>query len=238
MLCKTRSIVLRSIRYSDSSLVVHIYTEQLGRQAFMVKGARRPRSKLPAALFQPLTLLDLEMFHKPRGGLQSIREARRNTDQSRTHEDMARNTIALFLAEVLGKCLREEEHAPGLFAFVHESICELNNRKKGLASFHHEFLMGLTRFLGFSPERAHNPAKPFFDLAEGTFTSLYSGIACLNRADSHLWAALSEGRAEKLQACNRGTRMRLLGFLLTYYRLHMEGFGEINSLEVLRAVFD
>lgn len=238
MLIKTRGIVLRRINYSDSSLVAHIYTEQLGRQAFMVKGARRPRSKMPAVLFQPLTVLDIEMRHKPQGGLQSIREARRNMDQSHTHEDMSRNTIALFLAEVLGKCLKEEEHAPGLFEYLHQGIAELNDRQGGISTFHLEFLMGLTRFLGFSPARNHSPALPFFDLSEGDYTSLYSGLACLNRQDSLLWLELSKGQTGHLRKQDRQTRLRLLGFLLSFYRLQLEGFGEIKSMEILREVFD
>ena len=71
---KTRAIVLKAIRYGDNSLIVKLLTEESGLQSFMVKGAYNKNAKIRAALFQPLTLLEI-VAAKSRGELGYLREA-------------------------------------------------------------------------------------------------------------------------------------------------------------------
>ena len=46
-------------------MIAVIYTEAYGRQSFMVNGARSKRSVIKTVAFQPLYLLDLEIYYKP-----------------------------------------------------------------------------------------------------------------------------------------------------------------------------
>ena len=65
MLYKTRGIALNYIRYRESSIIAKIYTEAFGIQSYIVNGVRSSKSKTNRiALFQPLTLLDMVVYHK------------------------------------------------------------------------------------------------------------------------------------------------------------------------------
>ena len=54
---KTRGIVLRSIKYGETSLVVTVFTELFGIQTYMVNGVRSSKSAR-SVFFQPAAILD------------------------------------------------------------------------------------------------------------------------------------------------------------------------------------
>ena len=74
MLHKTRGIVLKTFNYSETSLIVHVLTEKFGTQSYLLKGVRKNKTKIKMSMLQPLHLLDMVVYHKPNGGLQSIAE--------------------------------------------------------------------------------------------------------------------------------------------------------------------
>lgn len=132
----TRGIVLDHVRYSETSIIVHIYTELFGRQSYMVNGVRKAKSKGKAVFLQPLTLLRLEVSHHERKGVHRIRDFRTEYPFSSLPFDQTKRSIAFFLTEVLSKVLREEEADPGLFEFVYGAIEVLDEGIEGLSNFH------------------------------------------------------------------------------------------------------
>jgi len=76
MLHKTKGIVLNYIKYSDTSIIAKIYTEAFGLQSYIVNSVRSSKAKNKIALFQPLTLLEMVVYHKNHQGLQRISEMR------------------------------------------------------------------------------------------------------------------------------------------------------------------
>ena len=116
MLVETKALVLHSIKYKDSSLIAHCYTETLGIQSFMLKGIlSAKKGKIRKAHFQPLTLLKLQFKRKNIGCLNFIKELRVEQPYQSIYTSIEKNTIVLFLSEVLYKSLREEETNPLLF---------------------------------------------------------------------------------------------------------------------------
>ncbi|MFA4853518.1 MAG: recombination protein O N-terminal domain-containing protein, partial [Bacteroidales bacterium] len=69
MFHKSRGIVLHSIKYSDSSLIVKIYTENFGLQSYILRSARNRKSKMKVGIFQPLALLNFVVSHNKKRGL-------------------------------------------------------------------------------------------------------------------------------------------------------------------------
>ena len=151
MLVETKALVLHSIKYNDSSLIAHCYTETLGIQSFMLKGIlSAKKGKIRKAHFQPLTLLKLQFQHKNKGGLNFIKELRVEQPYQSIYTSIEKNTIALFLSEVLYKSLREEETNPLLFEYLENAVLWLDSND-AIANFHLLFLLKLTQFLGFYP---------------------------------------------------------------------------------------
>ena len=74
MLVKTKAIVLHSFKYSDSRLIVDLFTRESGRMAIAVTISSSRKGKFTKMLFQPLTLLDIEVDIRQNAQLQKIKD--------------------------------------------------------------------------------------------------------------------------------------------------------------------
>src|SRR5699024_3748215 len=74
MIYKTRGIAIRTVKYKNSGLIAHIYTEEFGIQHYLVQGLHKTKSKIKDNLFRGLQLLDLEVYHRNTNKLERIRE--------------------------------------------------------------------------------------------------------------------------------------------------------------------
>ena len=239
MIEKTRGIYLHSVKYSETSLITSIYTENFGRQTFIVNGVRSKTSTVKASIFQPLYLLDIEAYFKPGREINRIRNARLAFPYSSIPFDIRKSTQVLFLAEILYKCLKEEEANPQLFDFLYFSLTMLDVLETGISNFHLYFLFKLTRFLGINPSGENAGISNFFDLENANFVS--HEPAHNQFADKYLttlFARLFDVDATNMEALQytQNDRKLVLGKLLEYYRIHFGNLGEIKSLEVLKEV--
>lgn len=240
MLHKTRGIVLHHIRYSESSLIVRILTEAFGLQSYLVKGARSKRSVMRSSLFQPLTLLDMVVYHRERKELQHIREAEVAEAFHSFSDDVRKSTIAMFVAELLLRSVKEAEAHKDMFAFLASSLHHFDLQDDGVENFHLYLLVKLCRYLGFSPQGSPAEGMVHFDLREGKFTPLKPlHPDYLNEGNSrNLYRLLraEAGNSSDIRL-NSTERESLLTGILTYYQIHQPGMGRIRSLEVLKEVF-
>ena len=60
MLQKTKGIVLHTLKYNDTSIIVDMYTELSGRASFLVTVPRSRKAAVKSVLFQPLSFIELE----------------------------------------------------------------------------------------------------------------------------------------------------------------------------------
>lgn len=215
---KSLGIVLTYIRYRETSILVTIYTKSSGIKSFIENGVRSAKGKHKMALFQPLNLLDLDLFLKDKG-LCRISEAKSAYPFKEIPYNIYKSSIALFLAEVLYKVLKEEEENIPLFDFLEDKIKELDQIKAGLENFHIYFLWELMVFLGIFPETMHE-----------MFSQLGNRSPELEAMMERL---ILRGQAEGL---NRKIRSEMIQVLLDFYHLHLESLGEIKSLDVLHEV--
>lgn len=241
MLHKTRGIVFSYTEYRETSLIVKIYTELFGIQSYIVNSVRKKNAKLNIGLFQPLTLVDLVVYHKERPGLQRISEIRPMPPLKSIPFDIIKSTIVLFLNEVLSKCIKEEEENQLLFEFLFNTIQLFDVQQPVSKDFHLLFLIRLTRHLGFYPIQNYETDVPYFNLVDGKFQSqiplhpyylnesLAKNFSILIRNSVDLSARLSLSSDEK---------KKLIEVILEYYRLHISGFTEIKSHKILEQVFE
>jgi DNA repair protein RecO (recombination protein O) len=241
MLHKTRGIALHSIKYGETSIIAHVYTEEFGRQSYMVKGAYRKKTSVSASLFYPLNLLEMEVYFKPGSNLQKIKEAQNNPIYKLIPFDPQKKAIVVFLSEVLYRTLREEESSPRLFNFIFNSLQILDLKTKIVSNFHLVFLFQLSKFIGFYPLNNYSESEQVFDLLNGRFVSeapIHGHFIHID--ESKLFASLINKGFDDLDSIKLSREMRqyLLEKLVEYYRLHIENMGNIKSLQVLKEVFD
>ncbi len=239
MLYKTRGIVLHSVKYSETSLIVKVYTESFGLQSYLLKGARNPKSKIRPVLFQPLTLLDMVVYRKEKTTLHSIKEVKLGAPLHSISTDIRKSSIVLFLAELIYKSIREEEPNEVLFEFLWHSLLLLDTIEEPFSSFHLLFAIKLSRYLGFQPQQNRSDSNRFFNLREGSFQSVFnSPEECLDETQSTCFFQLMNTDLDQISQLNIPSKIRnpLLDNILFYYQSHLPGKITFRSHEILHTV--
>jgi DNA repair protein RecO (recombination protein O) len=240
MIRKTRGIVLHTTRYGESSLVVHCYTEQCGRQSYMVKGVRKSKKDNRSNLFQPLFILDFEVYHKDSREIQLVKEVSRAMPLNSLPFDMVKSAQAIFMAELIYRVVREEESNPMLAHFLLSSIQFLDALEEASPDFHILFMFQLSRHLGFYPRNNFDEGHIFFDLSSGQFIPHCKDPEMhLDEEASKLWHQymLHEYQSVKDSDFNGLQRKLMLDQLVRFYKSHVAGMGDMRSLEVLHSYF-
>lgn len=239
MLHKTRGIVFKLTDYSESSVVVQVFTEKFGLQSYLINGVKRPKAKIRMNSLQPLHLLDMIVYHKSSGNIQRVSELRHQPVFHTIPYDVVKSALTMFLNEVLYKSVRQHEPDDVLFEFLFHAIEILDSIGAGLANFHLYFLLRLTRFLGFYPDRTSASPSSWFDLKNGIYSPAQPPHAqVIEPPLTAVWINILNSNFDDLQnlQISSANRRVLLEKILTYYQLHVEGFGKVKSHEVLEEV--
>ncbi|MBW2938461.1 DNA repair protein RecO [Aureisphaera sp. CAU 1614] len=238
MQVSSRALVFSSLKYAEADLIVSCFTEKFGLKSYLLRGIlKSKRGKLRTSMFQPLSLLQIEAYHKDKGSLERINEAKVILPYKTLHTEVVKTSLLLFLSEILKNSVKEEEANPSLFQFIENSLKWLDINEK-IANFHLLFLLKLTNFLGFYPDFSENNA-PYFNLMEGNFQQHSLGQFCeegeaivaLIQLDKCEFKYLSELSIPK------SVRLKTLDLLLKYYQLHIQGYKAPKSLPVLTQLF-
>ncbi|MES2732793.1 MAG: DNA repair protein RecO [Bacteroidota bacterium] len=233
MLHKTLGIVIHYLRYRESSIIVKMYTEEFGLQSYIENNVRSAKARNKIALFQPLTLLDLVVYHRPDGGLTRLSEIRCHTPFSSLPYDFHKASIAMFITEMLSKTLKEESGSPPLFHFLFQSILWLDQAEANFENFHLQFLLQLARFLGFSPQSAEEIFEQL--TSAGQSHRGFAGDSSAPEDMLFLDRLIQAEYGESIKV-SHFLRREALEHILSFYQLHIENFGEIKSLPVLQEV--
>ena len=238
MLHKTRGIVLKTINHGDTSVICQIFTDKFGLQSYIIHGAKKSKAKININILQPLHLLDMVVYHKNNGNIQRISEARQLPLFHSIPYELEKSVMALYLTEVLFKCLKQQSPDEYLFEYVFTAVSWLDSSEKAPPNFHLYFLLRLTKFLGFYPALP-KANQYYFDLQDGVFcTDAPHHRLVLQEPHTSQWASLLAANLETLGTVRIPLvdRRILLKFVTDFYRLHIDNFGEIKSHLVLEEV--
>ena len=239
MLKQSRGIVLNFVKYSESSIIAKVFTEEFGLQSYVAKGVRGKKSKTKIALFEPLTQVEIVAYQKENKSIHNLREIRVSYAYQSIPFDVTKRAILFFLDEVLIKTIKEESQAKELFEWLSHALTWFDLNDENSLNFHLVFMMQLTRFLGFHPKKDPAPNYQFFNLESGIFTSSQpNNPNYLSGETAMFFNALHDSSFEDAiqLKLNSMQRRKLLEALIVYYKLHFPGFGEIKSVEVLKAI--
>ncbi|MFO7874161.1 MAG: DNA repair protein RecO [Bacteroidales bacterium] len=240
MIGKTEGIVLHSLKYGENSLIVRVFTREMGMQSYLVRGNRKSRSGSGHNLYQPLTLLHMVVYHKEgREGLHYIREVSCPQPYHSLPYDITKTTVGLFLSEVLTYALKNQDVSQPIFAFIKDSLLFLDQTEGRIADFHLLFMYKLSGYLGFYPRDNYDRTHCFFNIQEGMYQSKPDSTGnCLDATTSSHFHALAGLEYDTLEqsAIPKAYRKALLHHIIDYYRYHLEGLQEIRSHTVLETV--
>jgi len=243
MLFKSKGIIIRTVKFGETSLVASIYTELFGMQSYMVNGVRNSTKKGPgkANLFQPAAMLDLVVYNNEFTKLQRLKEFKWNYLYENILTNVRINAVAVFMIELLRKTIREPETNANLFYFIEDAFLHLDKAKDSVvANFPLYFALHLTSFFGFQITDSHSAENNILDLQNGIFIQerpshphflegRYSEIT------SQLLKAMQPHELDQIRL-NHDVRRYLLQSYMLFYALQIQDFGTMKTLPVLQEV--
>jgi DNA repair protein RecO (recombination protein O) len=242
---KTKGIVLRTVKYGETSVISSVYTELFGVQAYIVKGVRQSSKKSSGKpiFFQPAAMLEMVVYHNELRNLNFIKEYEWSYVYQDVFFDVVKNTVAMYIVEMLQHSLKQPEANPDLFYMVEDTLKQLD---KGTTAFTANlplyFSLHLAGELGFRIQGEYSVQSPVLDLMEGQFVDRrpqhsYFVEKELAQATSQLLSINFYNDLENIHF-SRPTRQELLRIFQNYIALHVQDFGEIKTLPVLQQIFN
>lgn len=231
MLHKTRGIVLNSIKYKESSIIVKVFTEEFGLQSYIVNSVRSKSSKKnKIALFQPLTLLELVVYYTASKSINRISEQKCSFPFSSIPFKILKSSLVLFIGEILIKVLsREEEANPPLFEFIDATVRRLDQENENLQNFHIHFLINLLSYIGLKPLDSNN----MFDSIKLSYQGNNRVILPTNNEFIFIDECLVGGNTKNINSIER---RNIIQFIINYYSSQIENFGTVKSKDILQEV--
>jgi len=239
MVASASAIVLSKIRYKDNDIIVKLFTKEYGVISFIVKtGSNLKKSKAKLVYFQELTILDIQFNYNSKRELQYIKEINIKYNYASCHSDLKKSSIIMFLSEVLSNILIHQKKEEELYEYIEESLITYDSNKTN-SCFHLIFLVQLTRFLGFYPDESNNNFK-YFNLEEGFYESSKSSDYSITKDDLELFNKIlgTKFDSNPLPTLNSSETMKILNIILVYYKLHINNFKNLKSLEIIRNIFN
>ena len=240
---KTKGLVIRTVKYGETSIIVHIYTELFGIQSYLVNGVRVSSKKNPgkANMFQPGAMLDLVVYHNELRNLQRIKDYQWATLYRELFYDVVKNSVVLFLVELLHKTIKQPEPNTDLFEFLEDALLHLDSAGKEIIVNYPLFIaLQLPGFFGFRISNGYTSSAQVLELQEGEFVSerplhpyFIEGEPSYYTSELLKVQHPEELAQVKIPAANRRA---MLQAYQTFFALHVPEFGVMKTLPVLQAV--
>ena len=216
--------------------MLDMYTEEKGRKSFIISGIRSKNAKTKAGLLQVMGLVDFVSYDKESPSLSRIKEIKADQLFHILPFVVMRSCLGMFMMEVCAKSIKEFETNKDLFNFIRSRLLLLDDRNtQKLSIFHIKFLIDLSSHLGFGIQDNYSTQNRYFSLRDGSFATMdYGHIYSLDEKTSTALSGILKSQSEKIPKTLRNV---ILEKLLQYYKYHIENFGNVKSLHVLRSVF-
>ncbi len=221
MINKTKGLVLNYIKYGDSSIICKIFTNSFGLQSYIINGIRNSKTK-NIALYQPLNILNMVVYHKNNSGIQRIKEAKLDVIYSSIHVNMKKVLVCFFISEFLSKILNNESNQEEKFGFMQSSLIEFDKLDNKFSDFHVQFLIKLSRYYGIdiiSSDQLNN--------------SNYSE----KQLNEYIQKCIDGGYKVNINS-NNILRNKVINLIIEYFSIHLEINIKLKSTDVLKEIFN
>ena len=141
MLIKTRGIILRSMKYGETSIIADVFTEQKGLRSYIISGVRSAKARHSAGLLQIMSLVDMVAYHRDDKDLNRIKEIKAAYLYQNLPFNMVKSAVGQFMAELAQKTLHEPEQNQTLFDFLFHAFQSLDESTDPVGNYHLQFML-------------------------------------------------------------------------------------------------
>jgi len=238
MIVKKRGILIYKSRFSDSSMIIHLLTEDSGRQSFLVKGIYSKKSKNRISSLEFMNILDITAWKSSKSDLLTAKEVIISHHYQNIPDNFYKKTIALFLAEFLHRTIQSPDFDVKLYHFVENSMFHLDTIDKNFSNFHLRFLSQFTKYLGIVPHNDYSDSKNYFNILTASFSHIQGeDVYFFNAISSmQLHEYLNHENYEIENKYTLEERNQFVDDILRFYAYHLSHFSGLKSLSVLKDV--
>jgi DNA repair protein RecO (recombination protein O) len=240
MIITTEGIVLKSIKYGETSLICHVFTRTYGKKSFIIKGVRSSqKSKQKAQLFQSGNILHLELYNKLQGQLSILKEAHASVLFTRLRENMVLACTQMFMIEVLSQIVVEEYPQEELYDFIHETMHQMDKEQLQLTLLPSWFLLMMNKLSGYHLLNNWSISNSYFNAISAQFESTQPIVPPYLDAEasqilSQLVACDDIYQQNNIQS--NGNQHNILEVLVEYMKIHYPNFKNLQSLSIIRSI--
>lgn len=239
MLLPSDCITLRSIKYNDSRAIVHCLSREAGRISLIVNDGNTPAARRRRALMLPGSSFSCIIDMRENRALQSVRELM--PGRVMMLDNPVATSIILFACDFLATLLRDNQPDELLFDYVDRFLTHVTTSRRSIANAPIAFLLSLQQFMGISPDTASYSPGYCFDFAAGRFCAsppLHG--QWLDAPSSAVFITLTRMTLDNMHLfkLSRTDRNTVLDHLIQYYSTHFGAIRSLQSLPVVRALFD
>ena len=220
-------------------MVTKVYTELYGLKSYIINGVRTRKAKIKSNILQPLSMLDMGVYNRDKRSLQRLKYANAINPGSQIGLDMVKGSLAIFIAEVMLRTIREEEPNQSLFDFLVQFIGDLETEDGSVSNYHLLFMLELTGYLGFYPSPPTSGSTCYFDKREGVFCEEVPQHGdWMDEESSGLMQRIMEANTGNISSVKLSSAQRndLANHMIAFYNLHLDANIEIKSHKNLQMV--
>ncbi len=236
---KAQGVILRSIKYSESSLILDVFTLEYGLRSMIISGVRKSKSKSKIGLYQVMNFLEFVFYENEKDTLCRIKEVKTTFMYSTIYKDVVKSSIGMLMTEITRNAIKEKSSNPELFEFLKQWFIFLDTSENSIANFMIKYMLDLSRHLGFEPMPNYSETNYIFDTYEGQFISNeQTNQYCASPAVSKFIFDLIKAKHADIHLYQSNGQMRTeaLDMLIQFYQLQLESFKDLKSVAILRQV--
>ena len=235
---QTEGIVIKTIKYGETSIITHVLTREHGLQTLIMGGVNSGNSK--SGMFQIMNQLDLVIYYSDHRPMHRIKEVRYSKIYQTLPFEMQRTAVGVFMLELLRKCIQGNDIDSRLYDWIKVCLDHSDDATLHVTWMPLHFILGFSKHLGFHPLDNYSEQHPFFDLREGRFIEDAPYHRDYLDKDSaallHYLICRSDISNMPAYTSSRQTRKELLYGLLDYYRFHLDHFNGLDSPLILEEI--
>ena len=228
-------LFLSAHSYTDSAVIVQLFTNKYGRKSFIFRGAKKKNSPY---LFQPLHFIEFNSSFKYEKSINNASNQQLSFPCHQITSDIRKTSIAFFLTEILNAILKEGDNSKELYHFIKNSFL-LFEIQPFNPDFHLVFLTQLLSFLGIEPENNFSEKHTYFNIKLAKFVGLKENYT-LNKSISCDFSMLLGTTIDKYSTIKLDKEKRnvLIEVLFEYFEYHFQFKSkQISSHKIFKTIF-
>jgi DNA repair protein RecO (recombination protein O) len=245
MIISTKAIVLKTIKYGETSLIVSLYTEALGVQSCIVQGVRKSSKSgvQKSSFFIVGTLLHVSLYHQKQKNLQRIKDFQFYKIMPNISTSIVKNAIVVMIMEVLNHTIQEPEQNEDIFAFVESILQHIESAYHiELKWIPHFFCLQFAQYLGFGIQYNYDAkTAAYLHLTDGQFCSApLNAVQYCTAEQSYAIHVLNKANLNSLAQINimAVPKKQILHQLIQYYTIHIPHMPSIKSIRIFETIFE